>query len=584
MRLILLVVICSIPLTIIAQIDDLLDGAWIAPALDVLERHREDPLCLHCCKAQDLTEIPGIGKRTAVAIIRAVNSGAITSIEHLADTLCLTSDQFVLLTACTSLTCACSGFISRADAFIRLPTRATSTAVARVDVQYALGRVGATYALQGYAGKQISGFWATARIENVDIVVGDFALRFNSGLIMGTARALARNPTDILSSSSTSWQMHPWTSTVTEGLQRGVAIHTVIPNTFFDLTFALSSQNVNGVMNTVLAASCSAQIQQWTIISSMVSGSQQSLLSLGAAFHTSGGSLTGEIALDASLRSAAQINAEYSTKYSDIGMALWWYDPNFRSDFGSTTNTVSTPHNHAGFLIAARFHPTPHAAASLALAYGGRISRSYLMPLPTSTTGLTADFTARPFRGINTSARLRYEHGTDAHSLSATRQMGRFSFFMIRADVDFPIAPSLIGRLRIDTRAQIWEQFGATDQGTLMFLDIRWSARKDISIRARLTRFSATNGDVAPRMLDATVVGALQIVVGNGVGTRSSLTIRWQIAEWFAASCSLHEDVRVVDKEKRIDLSGIFQINVQLRPNNRSGFIASSNESSTRLE
>ena len=146
------------------------------------------------------------------------------------------------------------------------------------------------------------------------------------------------------------------------------------------------------------------------------------------------------------------------------------------------------------------------------------------------------------------------------------------------------LAPSLIGRLRIDTRAQIWEQFGATDQGTLMFLDIRWSARKDISIRARLTRFSATNGDVAPRMLDATVVGALQIVVGNGVGTRSSLTIRWQIAEWFAASCSLHEDVRVVDKEKRIDLSGIIQINVQLRPNNRSGFIASSNESGTRLE
>ncbi|MBC8124236.1 MAG: hypothetical protein H7X70_00755 [Candidatus Kapabacteria bacterium] len=567
-----------------AQIDDLLDGSWVAPALDVLERRREDPLCLHCCKAQDLTEIPGIGKRTAFAIIRAVNSGTITSIEHLADTLCLTSDQFVLLTSCTSLTCACGGLINRADAFIRLPTRATSTAVARLDVRHALGRVGATYALRGYAGEQVSGFWATARIEDVDIVVGDFALRFNSGLIMGSARGLARNATDILSSSSTSWQMRPWTSTITDGLQRGIAIHSAIPNTLFDLTCALSSQNVNGDMNTLLAASCSAQIQQWTLTSSIVSGTQQSLLSFGWAFHTQGGSITGEVALDELLHGAAQLNAEYATRNTDIGIALWWYDPMFRSDYGSTTNTVSTPNNHAGFLAAARIHPSSIFALSIALTYGGKISRSYLVPLPTTTIDITTDVTARPFRGINVSTRLRYEQGVDAHSLSSTRQMGRFAFFMVRADVDFPIAPSLQGRLRVDTRSQMWKQAEAHEQGTLMFLDLRWSAHKDITIRARLTRFSSTSGDVAPRMLDATVVGALQIVVGNGVGTRSTLTMRWQIAEWLAASCSIHEDVRVVDRQRRVDFSGVFQINVQLRPSNRSGFIANSNESSSWLE
>ncbi|MBK9184630.1 MAG: hypothetical protein IPM83_16425 [Ignavibacteria bacterium] len=93
------------------------------------------------------------------------------------------------------------------------------------------------------------------------------------------------------------------------------------------------------------------------------------------------------------------------------------------------------------------------------------------------------------------------------------------------------------GRIRCDLRSISWRSTSLVDNGALLFLDVRWQARADLTLRGRWTQFSSTSGTIAPRMLDATVLGA-PTVVANGKGLRWSIAIRWQIAPWIAASCA----------------------------------------------
>ncbi|MCX6141266.1 MAG: hypothetical protein NTX15_10655 [Candidatus Kapabacteria bacterium] len=561
------------PCLTLAQLDDLLDGPWAAPALDILERRRENPMCLRCCTAQDLTEIPGISERTAHAIIRTVNAGNVRSIEQLADTLCLTSDQFVLLTSCTTLDGSCAGIIRAVDSRMRAPTSSTGTTMARVDVDYALGRAGAIYAARSADDTQISGAWATARVSEVDIVIGDYALRLNTGLIMGTARGLSRNASDVLTSRSTQWQMRPWTSSTTDGALRGISVHASIPSSPIDVIGAVSTMVVENKRETLIAFSSSLRTGASSLTTSVVTGMQETSASIGTSHEFEGGSIVAEAALDGAQQLALQANAHYATRTVDLGAALWWYSPNFHAPYGSTSNTVSSPVNHTGILVATRFHPSPMFTGAVSLLYGGRISRSFLVPLPTTAVNITTDISCRPMKGVVISTRLRYERNTDAHAENDLRRMDISTAFTFRTDIDFPIVPSLKGRLRVDLRSLHWWRSALSDRGALMFIDLRWQIFTALSLRARWAQFSSTSGDIAPRMLDATVAGALQTVTGNGIGTRRTITARLQATSWLALSCAIHHDSRVVDGQSRSEMSATLQVDITFLPSKRAGFL-----------
>lgn len=583
-RLFIIVGIVFFPGIIIAQLDDLIDGPWATPALDVLERRREEPLCLACCNAHDLTEIPGISQRTARAIVRSVDAGGISSISALCDTLCLTPDQFILFTSCTTLQCTCGGLIRSASARIRMPTAASGMGLVRLDIDHAVGRAGVLYAQPLDATPSITGAWATATIGNVRMAIGDVALRMATGLIMGTSSGLTRSPAEIVRSTDGTFAMRPWTSTSQEGALRGLVLHAPLPIIRTEFTGIMGRSVDDGVATTTYACSFTHIVPKGNVSLSAVSTLHSSYGSLSATQNLGNTTIRGELAFDENLRWSGHLHGEYIMSQANVGFSLWRYSPDIKPPFGTSSGTSSAPTNHAGMLIYVRTSPWRTSTLLGSISYGGRLSRSHLNPLPTSSLDITTDLQTRPWRGVSISARLRYERSADAISIDDVRRMDVSSFLMGRIDVDVPLARAVQGRFRCDLRNVSWRSLPVADHGTLLFLDVRWLLQPDITIRGRWTQFSSTSGSIAPRMLDATVVGAFRTVVANGKGARWTIAVRWQIAPWIAVSGVYHDDRRVVDGAARTDRSALFQIDLRLRAVGRREFIAIDDESGTRLE
>lgn len=567
-----------------AQLDDLLESAWAAPALDVLERRREEPLCLRCCDAYELTEIPGISQRTAGRIVRAVDAGGITSIGALCDSLCLSPDQFILLTSCTTFQCSCGGSIRSASARVRVPTAAEGMGLIRINIDHAFGRAGAVYAQRMDATPSVVGAWATADLGNVHIAAGDVAMRLGTGLIMGTSSGLSRSPADVIGNSDDALAIRPWTSSSQEGALRGLTIRAPIPSTGVEFLGSIGRSTVNDRSEMIYAGAVTRDLSVASLTLSAVSTQQQSFCSLTASKVINNGTLRSELAVDQSLRWSGHLQGQYHIARTELGFSLWRYDTDMRSPFGLSSGTSSAPSNHAGMMVYCRSPLSNHASFLTSLSYGGRISRSYLVPMPTSALDWTADIFLRPWKGVNISTRLRYERSLDAVFLNGARRMDVSNAVMARIDTDLPIAPNVQGRIRCDLRSVSWRSTAIADHGALLFLDVRWLARADLTLRGRWTQFSSTSGTIAPRMLDATVLGALTTVVANGKGARWTIAIRWHITPWMAASCAVHEDRRVVDRETRVDRSALFQVDLRLRASGRREFIAVDDESGARLE
>ena len=583
-RRISLIIALLLPGIVAAQLDDLLESAWAAPALDVLERRREEPLCLRCCDAYELTEIPGISQRTAGRIVRAVDAGGITSISVLCDSLCLSPDQFILLTSCTTLQCSCGGSIRSASARVRVPTATEGMGLLRINIDHAFGRAGAVYAQRLDATPSVIGAWATVDLENIHIAAGDVAMSLGTGLIMGTSSGLSRSPADVIGNADNALTMRPWTSSSQEGSIRGLVIRAPIPSTGIEVLASIGRSTLNDLSEMIYACAITRDFSVASLTLSAVSTQQHSFHSLTATKNIGNGILRSELAVDQSLKWSGHLQGQYHLARTELGFSLWRYDVDMRSPFGLSSGTSSAPSNHSGILVYYRSAFSNHMSLLASLSYGGRISRSYLVPLPTSVLDGTADFFLRPWKGVNISTRLRYERSLDAVSLDGDRRMDVSNYVMARIDTDLPIAPNVQGRIRCDLRSISWRSTSLVDNGALLFLDVRWQARADLTLRGRWTQFSSTSGTIAPRMLDATVLGALTTVVANGKGARWSIAIRWQIAPWIAASCAFHEDRRVVDRDTRTDRSALFQVDLRLRASGRRDFIAVDDESGSRLE
>lgn len=573
-----------LPNIMAAQLDDLIEGSWAAPSLDVIERRREEPLCLRCCDAYELTEIPGISQRTARGIVRAIDGGRITTISALCDTLCLSPDQFILLTSCTTFECSCGGTIRSASARIRLPTSAGGMGLARLNIDHAIGRAGVLYAQRLNATPSVVGAWATADVDKVHIAVGDMALRLGTGLIMGTSSGLARSPADVIGNADNALTMRPWTSSSQEGSIRGLVMRAPLPSTGIDVLGVFGRTTLDDRSETIYAGAITSDLSIASLTLSVVSTQQHSFGSISLDKVIGNTTLRSELAVDQHLIWSGHLQGNYRSARTEIGFSVWRYDPDVPSPFGLSSGTSSAPSNHTGMLVYCRSPLWNRATILASMSYGGRISRSYLVPLPTSVLEGTADVFLQPWRGVSISTRLRYERALDGVSLNDTRRMDVSTYLMARVDADLPILPNVQGRIRCDVRNVSWRSAPTVDNGALLFLEMRWLMYADLTVRGRWTQFSSTSGTIAPRMLDATVLGALQTVVANGKGARWTVAIRWQITPWVAASCAVHEDLRIVDGEKRTDRSALFQIDLRLRASGRREFIAVDDKSGTGLE
>jgi|GEM_PF-1529700 len=594
-----LVLLVVTPCVVISQIDDLIDGQWLAPSLDILELRREHPLCLRCCDAHELTQIPGISQRLASSITRVISSGAVTSIQQLCDTLCCTPDQFVLLTSCTTLECSGVNIVRGADVRMRLPTSALGTRLARVNIEYALGRVGVVVAEQSNPISQIVGVWATAQIGWLSVALGDNALQVGSGLILGTARGLTRNVGDQALSIENNAISRPWQSTSRMGALTGISVHGQIPNTVLDVASCLSYRDVDGRKETISMMSVAGEAPYGNIrlsvlhanynrpsesqSSSVITNKQSTLYSLACTHLTNVGTIVSELVLDDEYRVAFQAVYRQQGERTDFAINFWWYHPDLRSPFGSSIGGSSTPTNSVGSVVAYRIREKTFALELTGI-HRRHVSRSFLTPLPTQETEIIADVSTRTIGPCIFSARIRYLFGEDSKTINTLRILDETALASARLDASVRLSKTVLGRIRVDVRRSWWHRADTTDNGSLMFVDLQWSATPSLRLSVRWSQFASSSGTIAPRMMEVGVAGSMQTVVGNGRGARWMIGVRWAVTAWATASCAFHQDRRVIDGQLITDRSALFQIDLRLRATGRREFIAVDDEPSSRLE
>lgn len=567
------------PILVMGQIDDLVDGAWAAPSLDILETRRERPLCLRCCDAHDLTEIPGISKSLALAIVRMVKSSSIATITDLCDTLCCSSDQFILLTSCTSLTCTCMNIVRSVDSRLRIPTSLDGTTLARLNIEHAWGRAGVAFASIGNLPQQIIGAWATARVAGLTITLGDHALQIGSGLLMGTARGLTRSVGDEVLSLEDRARARAWTSTARAGVLTGVSITGPIPRTKVDGTLEISNRDAEGRKETVVLASAAAPTPIGDLhfalghirynqpsssrSSSVIQGTLATLASATWTHASPVGTFVSELLLDDAMRAAVQIGIHKHEKRHDVGLLAWWFHPDIRSPFGTASGLSSAVANSSGAVGSLRIRQSAYTVA-LSVAYRMRPSRSFLSPLPTSEIDVIADATSTRMGILKASGRVRYQRSNEAITIEDHRLMDRQDVWGLRLDAELQVTKTVSCRVRLDARTSAWDIADTVGRGILLFFDAQWMLHTHIRIHCRWTQFSSNNGSIAPRMMEVGVAGSLQTVVASGSGHRWMLALRWETTPWLSASCVVHEDRRVVNSKLVVDRSALFQIDLRL--------------------
>ena len=525
-RVIILLVAIHWSIACSAQDDDL-DGQHLAPTLDALERFREDPLCLRCTAPSTLTQIPGISQRTASRIIAACRSPRITTIDHLADSICASPEQFLMLTACTTLTCTCQMFLRALRTRVRLRSTDTLHHSVRVDATYAFGTAGAVTSRVN--DLSAASAWITASLPEVDISIGDIALVSGTGLLLGTARTLQRRGVDVIPPSSPMIATRPWPSTAFDNAPRGaVALWTssslpiaIGGSMWYDRSAPMKTINAAvhvGVQTSDVAA-------QVTMVRSVNGSLPSEALSLTLTHEGPAVRTLGEVRMRPGALEG--IHAFIGTSFDrlDVVGALWMYAPDVLLDFGTSALGSSQPRNQRGIHVAAhqRFASRFSLAASLTMSE--RITRTYLDPLPPRSTELRCDLEVLLARA--TLLRLRVVHRRSVESVASSdgRIMAVHTYPSVRLDCEHAASRATTIRARIDIRSAA-SASEAPVYGMLMSLMVRTQIAGSITASAQVVQWRAASYDVASRVSTLGVPGTFDMLVATDAGMAVHLQAR----------------------------------------------------------
>ncbi len=562
----------------LAQIDDLLESAWTQPALDVLEMYREVPMCLRCTNAHALTELPGISQRTASAIAQTATEAHITSLDQLADTLCLSPDVAMILKLCTTLECSCGGFVRSVDARMRVVAHRESAA-GRIDGTFLYGRAGAQISFQPSGAATLVGGWLNMSVDGLRVLLGDGAVLMDTGILFGSARGLSRGPTSMLSSANTKTVLRPWTGLDRTGaLRGGIAewtLHTLPINVLAGygwhtdgkettpVTFAGAGVTMGGVSARVLYAtgtlwkqSANAAAYSVSATGTFASGTWMAELVTSEQGKTSVALLT---------------NAEVGT--TDLGVFLWRYDSSIRSVFGSSVGTSSAPENSTGVLLSAQHRVRSVLSVAGALTYRERLTRSYITPLPSHLLDVVAEALLRTSVASTLSMRLRISQQTESASGGLWRMMHETFRWSARVELETALRRSVVLRVRVDMRAAGAATTHA-ESGILGAIAAHWKPLTNITLRAQWALFSAEAYDAAPYLVSPDVPGVVVPWVANGVGTRRTVMVRWDCFSWATLSAQAFVDSRRNSGASITTTGATLQLDARLRPPAGRRFLA----------
>ncbi len=542
------IVLCAalVMLAATCRAQDDLDGPWLAPTLDALERFREDPVCLRCATSTSLTQIPGISRRTASRIVAACRSASLVSIEQLADSVCASPEQFLMLNACATLTCTCFTLIRSLRARVRMREGNNPQYVTRVDATHAYGVAGAS--LQRTPDATNASAWLTATFDDVDISMGDIALLSGTGLLLGTGRTLARRGVDVLPASTPVIATRPWPSTAFDNAPRGITAlwrSAALPLSIGAATWIDRASSESDIHSSLHLQTHIASID---VFGSVVRRSQSArpfeAASIALSHYRDNLQVSAELRGSSAMVDAAHLIAGYNADRTDVVVAAWTYSPDSESALGSSALGTTQPRNDRGLHIAAHHRFSWQLSLAASITMSERISRTYLDPLPPSTTDLRWDAEFRPTRATLLRLRLAHRRSLVSESTPDGRAMSSRIFPQLRIDCESQITRRIMLRGRLDLRGARTDadQF---DVGSMLSVVCRVQLTRTLTLSAQVVQWNAPSYDVASRVSTLSVPGTFDILVCTNVGSALHMQARWELPYNFALAAHMRHEQRV---------------------------------------
>lgn len=524
-----------------AQIEELADRSWANADIEALERYRTDPLCLPCLTASQITTLPGFNRTSASRVVRAAQAGLAT-LQHIADSACLTIDQSIILFSCTTLDCQCEPLIESARLQQRLyavdgsPPDMTT----RIDVDGRSGGVGGVYRTN--ADGTLHEGWAMFTSDELNVAVGNYAIASGLGL-------MHRIPNRSLLPQHDELRLRPFTSTWTDDALTGAAAHLRMPldSVHIELLGAWSQRNGSDAL---LNMSAHIETSRFTInTSTRLSGGQFSGASVYANINIDRWLIITEVLSDASSLAAASIQARHDLVRGQVVLGSLWSAPEHDNAWRIYTGVQMGSSRTLRIETFTEIH--------------GRHSRSFGRPMPTRGWDIVIDAQRSITSMISVDLRLRYEIDDEGWMPDGTSTMRMFARHRTttRSAITIAAARDVRLRARIDVRHMWSDGERETELGLLGGADVMWTPRPNLRFTAQYVAANAPSVESAAYTVLIPVAGAMRMIAGTGEGSWLMVSGRWTVTPWCTLAAAMIEQ-RSRSREAR--LSTYLQAEVRL--------------------
>ncbi len=526
----------------------------MAQDADALETYRLQPICLRTASVAELTAVPGFSQRVAAAVLRIIGQQPNVTLNHVADTLCLSLPQRLMLLGCTTLQCS-PGHTTAATATVRVGMMlqqprgvregmwqgGASQDVERVDVRHGQQRL--VVVRSAARGERAADAWlggaADVRLGAARAIVGNVAPSYGCGLAMG-AMANTMGPwTSALDQRGATAILRPSTSSVRDGYLQGLGIDATVSSAVRLLgVVACNTHTVWGGIGewTHGDVTLGGAMWHWSHEEPISTASSRSLGGRGGL----AASVYGQATLGGILRweLSRSPTADVATAlqwWQRAGVTRWmaavrWIGADYRAPLGAALTDASAVANEAGITVgcAARFGGwRVDAVADVRRS----LTRTYFVP--GIVRGATADVQALwPLRGGHqVGMRLFYEGETDGvrgsdstRTVTAHRQRLR-----VRASAALHVSTPLTLTARLDGAGAWWEAVRGRHMGSAIAIGMRyvgswWRAS------AQWTSFASDGADATVYIGEVAVPGTIRSVALSGRGQRLMCQLHASVA------------------------------------------------------
>lgn len=425
------------------------------------------------------------------------------------------------------------------------------------------------------------------------LVAGDYTLEFGQGLALWSPFALTKGTDAIYPVKRKAKMINPYKSTDENNFFRGAAvtaeynafmISSFYSNNFFDanidsLTRAISSTPIDGFHRTESEISKKKSARETLYGARVDFIDPNENINAGILFYTSkfsnpflqGSSFElgsdkikyysfyydlylgrinvfGESSYDGrSVASLASASFSFDKNFSFITL-IRSYPRNYRNihSFAFGENSGATQNEfgiYTGFQWKTLLGEINFYFDQFKFPYA-----TFETPLPSSGNELLLDFRSEPFNKIETNLRFKYEKKESAEKIENLTLLVPRLRQAVRGEIIYEVSSHLRFKSRVEFSNLEIDELNLSEQGIMVFQDVRFSPSKNLNFDARIMLFQTDSFSSAVYEYENDLQGILSNVALYGKGMRWYLMIKFKPIRIVSLSAKYSETYKPLEK------------------------------------